>query len=139
MAGPMRPMRRNLSRSGENPIIVHPAVINHPVTGRLTLYVNSNWTKKFIDMDLDMSDHLLAALFDWVKRPDFQVRFQWKMGSIGIFDNFATQHYAVVDYAPEYRAMQRVIAGNAEPTLDLSTVAEGLRPPDWASVRQAAE
>ncbi|MFP6734271.1 MAG: TauD/TfdA family dioxygenase [Rhodospirillales bacterium] len=123
----------------ENPIVVHPAVINHPVTGRLTLYVNSNWTKKFIDMDLDMSDHLLAALFDWVKRPDFQVRFQWKMGSIGIFDNFATQHYAVVDYAPEYRAMQRVIAGNAEPTLDLSTVAEGLRPPDWASVRQAAE
>ncbi len=123
----------------ENLIIVHPAVINHPVTGRLALFVNSNWTKKFTDMDLDMRDHLLAALFDWVKRPDFQVRFQWEMDSVGIFDNFTTQHYTVVDYAPAYRATQRVIAGSAEPALDLSTVAEGLRLPDWASARQAAE
>ena len=78
--GPDAANEADFNQIRENPIVVHPAVINHPVTGRLTLYVNSNWTKNFVDMDLDMSDHLLAALFDWVKRPDFQVRFQWKMG-----------------------------------------------------------
>ena len=88
-------------RIRENPIAVHPAVINHPITGRLTLFVNSNWTKRFVDMCLGVSDCLLAAPFDWMKRPDFRIHFRWEIGSVEIFHNFATQRHAVVDYAPE--------------------------------------
>ena len=60
----------------QNPIVTHPAVINHPVTGRLTLFVNSIWTKKFFGIHLDISDALLGMLFEWVKKPEFLVRFR---------------------------------------------------------------
>ena len=124
-------------RRRENPIAVHPAVINHPVTGRLTLFVNSNWTKKFVDMDL--GNCLLVALFGWMKRPDFRVHFRWEIGSVEIFHNFETQRYAVVGYAPEYPAMQRGITSDAEPALDLATVPEYLRQPNWTNLCQVAE
>ncbi len=113
----------------QNPVVTHPAVINHPVTGRLTLFVNSIWTKKFFGIHLDLSDALLGMLFEWVKKPEFLVRFRWEQDSMVIWDNFATQHYAVFDYAPNYRGMQRMTAGSAEPCLDLATVPARLRPP----------
>ncbi len=113
----------------QNPIVTHPAVINHPVTGRLTLFVNSIWTKKFFGIHLDISDALLAMLFEWVKKPEFLVRFRWETDSLVIWDNFATQHYAVFDYAPHYRGMHRMTAGSAEPRLDMATVPAHLRPP----------
>ena len=123
----------------DNPIATHPAVINHPVTGRLSLFVNSNWTKKFVGMELGLSEKLLALVNDWIKKPEFQVRYRWEKGDIGIFDNFARQHYAVLDYEPHYRAMQRVIAGTAVPILDLATVPAHLRPPQASEKRHAAE
>ena len=113
----------------QNPIVTHPAVINHPVTGRLTLFVNSIWTKKFFGIHLDLSDALLGMLFEWVKKPKFLVRFRWETDSLVIWDNFATQHYAVFDYAPNYRGMHRMTAGSVEPRLAMATVPAHLRPP----------
>ena len=119
---------REFRQIDENPAAIHPAVITHPVTGRLTLFVNANWTKKFLDMELDLSDQLLRMCLEWVKKPEFQCRFHWEQDSLGIWDNFATQHLAVADYAPAYRAMQRVTAGSARPALDMNLVPEHLRP-----------
>lgn len=113
----------------DNPVSIHPAVINHPVTRNLTLFVNSIWTKKFDGMHLDLSDGLLGILREWVKKPEFMVRFRWEPDSIAIWDNLATQHYAVFDYAPHYRAMNRMTAGLAKPELDMSTVPGHVRPP----------
>jgi taurine dioxygenase len=129
---------REVKQIEQNPAVVHPAVITHPVTGRLMLFVNHNWTKKFLDVDLDLSDQLLKMCLDWVKKPEFQVRFRWERDSLAIWDNFATQHLAVTDYAPAYRAMQRVTAGSARPMLDMNLVPEHLRPPTGAG-RAAAE
>ena len=39
---------------------------------------------------------------------EFQVRFRWRNNSIAIWDNRITQHYAVCDYLPHRRHMQRV-------------------------------
>ena len=113
----------------DNPVSIHPAVINHPVTRKLTLFVNSIWTSKFDEIHMDLSDCMLAMLREWVKKPEFMVRFRWEPDSIAIWDNLATQHYAVFDYAPNYRAMHRMTAGSAKPELDMSTVPEHLRPP----------
>jgi len=99
----------------ENPSQTHPVVIAHPVTGRPTLFVNSIWTQRIADIDLRLSDRLLAMLWDWIAQPDFQLRFQWEPDSVAIWDNIGTQHFAVFDYAPAQRRMQRMTCGSTRP------------------------
>lgn len=101
----------------DNPSVIHPAVITHPHTGRNLLFVNSIWTKRLLGVHLDLSDALLAMLNEWIKKPEFMVRFQWQPNSIAMWDNCQTQHYAVFDYAPHYRAGERVTCGSFEPKL----------------------
>lgn len=36
------------------------------------------------------------------------LRFQWHGGDVAIWDNLATQHYAVSDYWPNVRKMERI-------------------------------
>jgi len=40
--------------------------------------------------------------------PEYQVRFRWTPNAIGIWDNRSTQHYAVGDYWPADRVLERV-------------------------------
>ena len=95
---------------------IHPVVCRHPDTGRKFLYVNSNFTTYLRGMSDAESDALLAFLFDWVRSPEIQVRFQWEQDSVAIWDNRCTQHYATADYA-ERRIMHRVtVAGDWIPS-----------------------
>ncbi len=94
----------------------HPVVIAHPVTGRPGIFVNSSFTTRIVGISKRESEAILSMLFDLIKTPEFQVRFTWEPNSIAIWDNFATQHYAVGDYWPERRVMQRITAGTAKPT-----------------------
>lgn len=94
----------------------HPVVCRHPDTGRKFLYVNSNFTTYLRGMSDAESDALLAFLFDWVRSPELQVRFQWEEDSVAIWDNRCTQHYATADYH-ERRIMHRVtVAGDWLPS-----------------------
>jgi taurine dioxygenase len=106
------------------PTVSHPAVITHPYTGRKILFVNSIWTKRFLGMHMDLSEAVLNMLFEWVKKPEFMVRFRWEKDSLAMWDNCATQHYAVFDYAPHYRAGQRMTCGSFVPTLNHGANAE---------------
>lgn len=96
-----------------NPPMIHPAVIEHPRTGAPHLFVNSIWTRCFENLEREESDVLLNFLFNHVKRPEFQVRFKWARNSIAIWDNIATQHYAVGDYAYP-RTMNRMIVDGTQ-------------------------
>ena len=89
------------------PTAVHPAVEIHPETGRKALNVNANWTSEIEGMSAEESEMLLQFLFEHVKCPDFQVRFNWNEGDIAFWDNRACQHYAVADYTTR-RIMRRV-------------------------------
>lgn len=89
------------------PPVEHPVVRIHPETGERILYVNSVFTRRIVGLEASESEALLARLFDQVKRPEFQVRWNWRPGSIAFWDNRATQHYAVPDYR-EPRHMERV-------------------------------
>ncbi len=86
---------------------VHPIVMHHPVTGRPLLYVNRHFTTHVLGMSSDDSQRLLNYLLDHINQPDFQVRFRWQPGTLAMWDNRCTQHYAVNDYLPEYRCMHR--------------------------------
>ena len=89
------------------PPVEHPVVRVHPETGEKVLYVNSVFPRRIVGLEEAESNALLARLFDQVKRPEFQVRWSWRPGSIAFWDNRATQHYAVPDYS-EARRMERV-------------------------------
>jgi len=50
---------------------------------------------------------LLDYLIGRANIPDYQVRWRWKKNSVAIWDNRCTQHYAVHDYWPAVRRMER--------------------------------
>jgi len=90
------------------PPVSHPVVRTHPVTGKKGLFVNWAFTTHIEGVSREESEALMAYLYELVKRPECQVRFRWRPGSIAIWDNRATQHYAVADYYPHYRRMHRI-------------------------------
>ena len=96
------------SRDGVYPSAVHPIARTHPVTGRTALYVNRSFTTRIKGFKPAESNALLAFLYSHLESPDFQVRFRWEVGSVAIWDNRCTQHYAVWDYHPHFRHGHRV-------------------------------
>lgn len=88
---------------------VHPIAPKHPVTRRQLLFVNRSFTQHIVGMLKAESDRLLAYLFSHLESANFQVRFRWRKGSVAMWDNRCTQHFAVADYLPAYRRMHRVI------------------------------
>lgn len=90
------------------PPVRHPVVRTHPETGEKILYVNYTFTSRILGVSEEESDSLLRLLFDRIKVPEYQVRFRWTPNAIGIWDNRSSQHYAVGDYWPEYRLLERV-------------------------------
>ncbi|MFE7611249.1 TauD/TfdA dioxygenase family protein [Streptomyces celluloflavus] len=98
---------------GEFPPMEHPVVRRHPETGRRMLFVNASFTTRIVGLEEAESDRLLRLLYQQAQVPEFQVRFRWRAGDIAFWDNRATQHYAVNDYAPHRRVAERVaIAGD---------------------------
>lgn len=97
------------------PPVRHPMVRTHPETGRKCLFVDRIFTSLVDGMDERESFELVNRLCDLIEVPEFQVRHQWKVGEIAIWDNRTTQHYAVNDYAPERRVMERVTIKGDKP------------------------
>ena len=99
--------RKRFERIQALPPAEHPAVRTHPVTGRKALFVNEGYTTRLVGVDRGESDAVLAQLFNHLRTPEFQCRFRWRKGSLAVWDNRITQHYAVADYA-ERRLMYRI-------------------------------
>jgi taurine dioxygenase len=87
---------------------VHPVVIRHPDTGRKLLYVNAAFTLRFDGWTAEESRPLLDYLYRHAARPEHTCRFRWRDGSIAMWDNRATWHYALNDYQGSRRLMHRI-------------------------------
>ena len=95
----------------------HPVVRTHPETGEKALFVNAftthftNFhTPENVRFGIDYSPgaaDLLRYLISQATIPEFQVRWRWTPNSFAIWDNRCTQHYAVQDYWPAVRRMER--------------------------------
>ncbi|HTY67805.1 MAG TPA: TauD/TfdA family dioxygenase [Alphaproteobacteria bacterium] len=87
---------------------VHPVVRIHPVSGRKVLFVNPQFTIAIKGMEERESRSLLDVLFHQALIPEYQFRHHWAPHTIAMWDNRSTQHYAVHDYYPQRRYMDRV-------------------------------
>lgn len=92
----------------------HPVVAVHPETGRKSLFVSPRYTPEIVGLRPNESAAVLKILFDHITLPEHQVRFTWTPGSIVLWDNRTSQHYAVNDYDDAVRVVHSVnVAGEA--------------------------
>jgi taurine dioxygenase len=92
----------------DTPEAVHPVVITHPDSGRKVLYVNPSFTTGIVGWTREESQALLGYLYQHAVKPQFVHRFQWRPGSMAIWDNRCTWHHAMNDYHGHYRLMHRI-------------------------------
>ncbi len=91
----------------DHPPRLHPVVRTHPVSGRQGLFVSEGFTTRIVELGASESDAVLRQLFAHQARPEFTVRWRWKLGDIAFWDNRLTMHYATADYVPQRRVMHR--------------------------------
>ena len=91
---------------------VHKIIDTHPVSGLKYINVNQSFTRHIVGMIQGESDRILHYLYQHMAKPEFQVRFRWRNNSIAVWDNRITHHYAVCDYLPNIRHMQRITVLN---------------------------
>jgi taurine dioxygenase len=85
----------------------HPVVAVHPVHRSRHLFLNRGWTRSIVGLARHESDALLELLLGHIERPEHTVRWSWSVGDVVIWDNRATNHYAIRDHT-DARVMHRV-------------------------------
>jgi taurine dioxygenase len=95
--------------------VVHPVVRTHPETGARTLFVNPGFTSHIEGLNRSESDALLSFLYAHSVKPEFTVRYHWRAGDIGFWDNRTTQHSVVGDFGDQHRVIQRVTIKGDKP------------------------
>lgn len=107
---PLRATEWNSSKSFGGQFIwsEHPVVAVHPETGRRSLFVSPRYTPELKDLRPHESAAVLKVFFEHITQPEHQVRFNWNVGDIALWDNRTSQHYAVDDYGDELRIVHSV-------------------------------
>ncbi len=103
--------RSSLKRAGHGdyPLVAHPIVRTHRETGKKILWVDFGKHPEIVGLDKDENREVLQLILDRYRKPEYQVRFAWKPGSIAFWDNRAAVHRAVRDYGDYPRALERVL------------------------------
>lgn len=115
--GARLPAEERLRLKERFPDAEHPVVRTHPETGEKVLFVNG-FTTHFVNFHTTENvrygtdyapgaSALLNYLIGRAAIPEYQVRWRWSDDSFAIWDNRCTQHYAVQDYWPAVRKMER--------------------------------
>ncbi|MDH4480721.1 MAG: TauD/TfdA family dioxygenase [Rhodoferax sp.] len=115
--GAAMPIEKRLALRAQFPDAEHPVVRTHPETGEKVLFVNAFATHftnfhtpanvRFGQDAVPGAADLMRYLISQAYIPEYQVRWRWKPNSVAIWDNRCTQHYAVMDYPPCHRKMER--------------------------------
>ncbi|MBL7492897.1 TauD/TfdA family dioxygenase [Frankia sp. AgB1.9] len=92
----------------------HPVVRVHPETGEPSLLLGG-FVKQLTGVSQEQSFDLLRTFADAVAKPENTVRWHWRTGDVAIWDNRATQHYAINDYADSPRIVHRVTVAGTIP------------------------
>lgn len=115
--GAAMPMEKRQKLKEAYPDAEHPVVRTHPETGEKILFV-SGFATHFVNFHTPANvrhgqdfapgaANLPIYLIGRAAIPEYQVRWRWTPNSVAIWDNRCTQHYAVQDYWPAVRKMER--------------------------------
>lgn len=85
----------------------HPLVHVHPETGERALLLG-HFIKRISGFSSTESARLFELLQNRVIRLENTVRWNWRQDDVAIWDNRATQHYAINDYGNQPRVVRRV-------------------------------
>ncbi len=120
-----KPIAERLAMKERFPDPEHPVVTTHPVTGKKSLFTSAFMTHftnfhnaKNVRFGFDWqpgASQLLSYLVGQSTIPEYQVRWRWSTNSLAIWDNRCTQHYAVMDYSPCVRRMNRATIKGQRP------------------------
>jgi taurine dioxygenase len=115
--GAAMPLEKRLALKAQYPDPEHPVVRTHPDTGEKGIFVNgftthfSNYhTPENVRYGQDYAPgaaNLLQYLMSQAFIPEYQVRRRLRKNTVAIWDNRCTQHYAVQDFWPAVRNLER--------------------------------
>lgn len=109
------------------PPVVHPVVRTHPESGKKILYVNETFVTHFANFTSNFDSFrsaneiraqqqdLMAYLLRQPAILEYQMRLHWEPNTVVMWDNRATQHYALQDYFPAVRRMHRATVVGDKP------------------------
>lgn len=102
-------LNERVSAFGHN---IRSLIGEHPVTGRRYLNFNESFVNHIVGKTSNESNSLCTFLANHMNKPEDQVRWRWSDGDLSMWDNRVTMHYAVCDYLPNYRCMNRITVVN---------------------------
>jgi taurine dioxygenase len=112
--------RHSLLKAGHDyPVVAHKVIRTHRETDQHILWVNFTQKPNIIGLDRAENAELLTIILDQYRRPENQVRFSWRPGSLAFWDNRSTVHYAVRNYGDFPRLMERVLIADEPQYADL--------------------
>ena len=114
--GALTNMKNAYARDAKPMQSEHPIIRIHPETGRKALYLSSAHTLRFKDMTTEESKPIICFLDQHIHRPEFTCRVKWEKGTVAIWDNRCTQHFALDDYPGKLRHMRRVTMEGQRPS-----------------------
>ena len=98
-------LNESVARFGHS---IRPIVGTHPVTGRKYLNFNEAFVTHIAGLTTNEANALKTFLANHMNLPEDQMRWRWSQGDMVMWDNRVTMHYAIADYLPQYRCMNRV-------------------------------
>ncbi|MFT3966197.1 MAG: TauD/TfdA family dioxygenase [Sphingobium sp.] len=100
----------SLKRQGhEYPLVAHPIVRTHRETGEKILWVDFGKHPQILGLSDTENREVLQLILDRYRKPEYQVRFKWRPGSIAFWDNRAAVHRAIHNYGDYPRKLERVL------------------------------
>jgi alpha-ketoglutarate-dependent sulfate ester dioxygenase len=95
----------------------HPLIRVHPETGERSILLGG-FARSIVGYPPQASRDLMRLLQEYATRPEHTVRWRWRVGDLAIWDNQATQHYAIYDYHEPRRCERLTVAGQVPVGVD---------------------
>ena len=104
-----RATTRNVTASeAEAMSFEHPVVVEHPRTGRCSLFVSRLMTSRIVELEPGESKAILERLFSHVENRRYVYEHHWRRGDLLVWDNTGALH-ARTDFDPRAaRILRRV-------------------------------
>ena len=108
--------RRNVSevvkltkeQEKETPPVKHPLIRTHPMSNKKSIYINPNRIDHISGLNEFDGDKLLDEIYEFSFQDKYKYSHSYEKGDLVIWDNRCTMHYAIGDYMPHQRIMNRI-------------------------------